>query len=217
MKRLLLIALIGIVAIQAAALLFLWGSPAQHTMRSYTPTPEPALPTPVPTAARTPIPLLVQATLPARPAQAPASDFVIGECRIYALDLLGAWAQAGAPEAEAFDFQDLQGQDCQGTYERDVMPLFTQPNLWYAGSLACTACHGENLDRAAARMDLTSYAGIRAGSRRENASAAGNDILGGGDWEKSKLHQVIITRFMPLGRPPTSPEKGPVIWVGTVR
>ncbi len=65
MKRTLFIALLILVIMQAAGLLLIWGSPAQQLERSYTPTPQPLPPTAEPTPARTPIPTLIQATLPA--------------------------------------------------------------------------------------------------------------------------------------------------------
>jgi hypothetical protein len=64
-------------------------------------------------------------------------------------------------------------------------------------------------------MDLSSYAGILAGSRRQSADAKGNDILGAGDWEKSTLYRVLFTTWMPLGRPQTTNEKGPLVLAGT--
>ena len=51
-------------------------------------------------------------------------------------------------------------------------------------------------------MSLASYAGIIAGSRRNDPSVAGNDILGDGtDWTHAKLYTMIFTRQMPMGRP----------------
>ncbi len=165
---------------------------------------------------RTPIPPLPPATLP-------APDLGVSEggeaaalpCNIAAVDLIGAWVQAGTPETEPFDFTDAFGTACEGTFEADVLPLFTQANLWFDGALACSSCHGSDLKAAAAQLDLTSYAGILAGARRTSADAPGEDILGGGNWEGAKLYQMLVSRAMPIGRPPDSPEKGPVIPAGT--
>jgi hypothetical protein len=69
-------------------------------------------------------------------------------------------------------------------------------------------------------MDLSSYAGIIAGSRRASADVKGNDILGSGVWEQSKLYEVLTLpnenqQAMPLGRPPDAfPPGGPVILAG---
>jgi hypothetical protein len=45
-----------------------------------------------------------------------------------------------------------------------------------------------------AQLDLSSYAGILAGSRRENAESKkkGTDILGGGIWKKSLLYEFLV-------------------------
>jgi len=39
-------------------------------------------------------------------------------------------------------------------------------------------------------------------------------VLGGGNWTESIMYQQLIDRQMPLGRPPNSPAKGPVVNVG---
>jgi hypothetical protein len=47
---------------------------------------------------------------------------------------------------------------------------------------------------SSAQLDLSSYAGITAGSRREDAeSKKGTDILGEGNWEKSLLYEFLVT------------------------
>jgi hypothetical protein len=66
-------------------------------------------------------------------------------------------------------------------------------------------------------MDLSTYEGILAGSQRASANEVGNDMLGGGDWESSRLYYMLINRLMPLGRPSDSPENGPVIYAGTAQ
>ncbi len=207
-----------LLALQAAAMLVIWGAPAQRVQRSHTPTPEPRLPsaTPAPTATRIAIPPL--ATLPAASDRSQPVSLTVGECRVEALDLIGAWVQANKPEKEDFPFKSLDGKDCTASFAADVLPLFTQPNIWYGGAIACSACHNADLANASAQMDLSSYAGILAGSRRADASAQGQDILGSGaGWEKSKLYQMIFTRAMPMGRPASSPQKGPVITVGKLK
>lgn len=64
MKNVTLLFILILVAIQAAGLLLVWGSPAQQVERSHTPTPRPLPPTAIPTPALTPIPTLPYATLP---------------------------------------------------------------------------------------------------------------------------------------------------------
>jgi len=145
-------------------------------------------------------------------------SFGAGQCSVAALDLLGDWVKAGKPESASFDFQSVTGQTCQGTFAQDVLPLFTQPNIWFDGAIACATCHSSDLASAAAKMSLVNYAGIIAGSRRDNPSAPGNDILGDGtNWSQAKLYTMIFTRQMPMGRPSSSPQKGPIIRVGTVK
>jgi hypothetical protein len=165
--------------------------------------------------AHTPIPTLVRATLPVLSPQKEARA-IQGECKIAALDLIGAWVQAGKPQSDPFDFKSADGKDCQGDFAADVQPLFNQPNLWFPGALACSACHGPDLQKSAAKMDLSTYEGILAGSRRSSPNAAGQDILAG-PWEKSRLYTMLFTRQMPIGRPPDSPAKGPEISAGKAK
>lgn len=168
-----------------------------------------------PAVVATPIPTLAAATLP-------APDFSVqttaqNQCRIAAVNLIGAWVSAGYSETEPFTFTDIDGQNCEATFAEDVHILFTESNLWYPGSLSCSSCHNPDMAVSSAQMDLSSYAGILAGSRRTSPDAQGNDILGGGDWESSLLHDVLFVRkFMPLGRPPDVPAEGPVVFAGTV-
>ena len=77
-------------------------------------------------------------------------------------------------------------------------------------------------------MDLSSYAGILAGSRRANAEPKGNDILGGGNWDDALLHKMLyapdgktqldpVRPAMPLGRSDLNPPidaNGPIIPAG---
>ncbi len=162
----------------------------------------------------TPIPTLAAATLP-------APDFsvqspTLNRCRVAAVNLIGAWVSAGYSETDAFTFTDIDGLTCEGTYEKDVQPLFLESNVWYPGSLSCASCHNADLTVSSAQMDMTTYAGLLAGSRRTSPDAKGNDVLGGGDWKASLMYDVLYVRkYMPLGRPPEVPAEGPVIFAGT--
>ena len=161
----------------------------------------------------TPIPTLAAATLPAPDfsVESPA----LNRCRIAAVNLIGAWVSAGYPETDSFTFEDIDGLTCEGTFSEDVHPLFMESNLWFPGSLSCSSCHNADMAISSAQMDLSSYEGILAGSRRTSPTAQGNDILGGGDWEASLLYDVLFVRkFMPLGRPPDAPAEGPVVFAG---
>jgi hypothetical protein len=167
----------------------------------------------LPPKIHTPIPTLIPATLPI-PEQANIAAST-PKCTVTARTILSAWVNAGYPEKDAFEFTDLYGAACQATFV-DVDVLFSEGNLWYPGAQACITCHNENLSSNVARMDLSSYAGIVAGSRRASPDAKGNDILGGGVWEPSKLNDMLfISKKMPFGRPAGAvAEDGPTILAG---
>ena len=158
--------------------------------------------TPIPTIGHAPAPALV-------------SQDVSGKCQVYAVDLLGAWVTAGASETEAFTFTDADGNACEGTFAEDIRPLFVEPNLWYPGTSSCVSCHNVDLEKTSvAKLDLTSYAGIMAGSQRESADAKGTDILGSGNWEDSLLYQyTYVHPVQPPGHGDT-PSMGPVVFAG---
>jgi hypothetical protein len=139
---------------------------------------------------RTPIPTLVPATMPALEIQNNPVAAISDACRVHAVDLIGAWVSAKSPETEAFQFVDADGKKCETTFA-EVLLLFNEPNLWQTDSLACVSCHSVDLTISPAQLDLSSYAGILAGSRRENEKPKGMDILGGGIWEKSMLYQSL--------------------------
>ncbi|NMB86884.1 MAG: hypothetical protein GYA17_00910 [Chloroflexi bacterium] len=170
------------------------------------------------TVQRTPIPTLIPATAVAAPVLYQQTNVIQGDCPIAALDLIGAWVTAGKPETDPFEFQGMDGSTCQGTFEDDIHPLFTVPNLWFTGAIACSSCHGPEVNQSAAQMDLSTYAGVLAGSRRESPDdPKGEDILGSDtSWEESKLYIQIFTRQMPMGRPIDSPQKGPTVHAGTL-
>ncbi len=156
--------------------------------------------------ALTPIPTLIPATLPAPDYAAAAAD---PRCETTPVDLLGAWVAAGAPAEGAFPFTDLNtGEACQATFETDIMRLFNEANLWYSGAPSCTTCHTADRATAQGGLSLTSYEGVMAGS----ANTA--DLFAGGDWEASRMREVLVTGYMPLGRPPDVPANGPVILAG---
>jgi hypothetical protein len=162
---------------------------------------------------RTPVPTLIPAHMPV---QMVSDQQVKVSCQITAVDLLGAWVAAGYPETEPFEFTDMNGKNCTGNYPDDVSQLFQEGNLWYTGAPACITCHNSVIESAQANMDLSSYSGILAGSRRTDGQAQGNDILGGGVWEDSKLYeQLYVLKLMPQGRPVDTPAEGPVVFAGS--
>jgi hypothetical protein len=215
-KRVILIVVAGFLALQVVLFGLVWGSPQMKLERSYTPTPSatPRQPEPTPIDP-TPIPTLIPVGLGAPTAQVNQASAGDQPCLIAALDLIAAWVKADKPESAAFPFSAVDGKACQGTFSKDVQPLFNQPNIWFGGALACTACHSADVTQAAANMSLGSYAGIRAGSRRTDNATQDQDILGdAATWEKSKLYLMITTRQMPIGRPANSPERGPLVKAG---
>jgi mono/diheme cytochrome c family protein len=166
-----------------------------------------------PIVARTPVPTLAAATLP-------APDFSISKptvtrCRIAAVNLIGDWISAGYSETKPFAFTDIDGRNCEANFMNDVQPLFLEANLWYPSALACAACHQSDISIASAQMDLSSYQGMLMGSLRASQNAKGEDIFGGGDWKQSKLYDVLyVKKTEPLGRPPNLPVEGPIIFAG---
>jgi len=177
----------------------------------------------IPDPQTTPIPTLIAATLPAPQVGAGAAPVKL-KCQVTAVDLIGAWVDAGAPETAPFNFTDLQNRVCSATFAGDVQRLFVEANLWYDGAPACTTCHYADVVKATQNMDLSSYAGILAGSQRAQGQAQGNDILGGKVWQNALLRQMIQSQggqstinrpLMPLGRPASVPDNGPTIFAGT--
>jgi len=169
----------------------------------------------LPSIIHTPIPSLIPASLPIQTKLLQVN--VKAQCQVTARDLLATWVSSGYTETQQFGFRDVNGNICNATFA-DVIPLFTQANLWYEGALACDACHNSQLTKAAANLDLSSYAGILAGEKRTSTTEPGIDILGGGNWDKSVLNQsLFVYQLMPFGRPPgaVSPN-GPTIQTGII-
>ncbi|MDP1547587.1 MAG: hypothetical protein Q8L87_16385 [Anaerolineales bacterium] len=139
---------------------------------------------------RTPIPTLIPATMPAMEMQGSEAVMTTDACYVAAVDLIGAWVEAGSSETEAFQFTDANGQNCEAAFEV-VLPLFVESNLWYSGSLSCISCHSVDVAISPAQLDVSSYAGIIAGSRRADAESNGTDILGAGSWTSSVLYEFL--------------------------
>jgi hypothetical protein len=139
----------------------------------------------------------------------PVEDF--SQCPVAATDLIGAWVTAGSPESEPFPFTDASGNPCEGTYADDIQHLFVENNFWYANALGCTSCHNAELTERSGGLDLSSYEGVLAGTNRSYEGATGTDILGDGDWEVSRLHDVLLEqRLVPAGHSPDLPPVEPV-------
>jgi len=130
-------------------------------------------------------------------------------CPVHTVDLIAAWVNAGSPEQDPFPFTDVNGQSCQGVFEADVLPLFTNANLWYAGALSCRTCHGPDTAVSQAGMNLSSYAGLQAGSK--------NGAILGNDWQSSRLGEVLTGGLMPPNQPAGYNPAGPVVYAGTAK
>jgi hypothetical protein len=157
-----------------------------------------------PLIVRTPIPTLIpRESSPGQgqPQEAPAE---FNKCRVGAVDLIGAWVTAGHAETDPFPFTDLDGQECQATYE-DIQPLLRENSLWFAGSLGCTSCHNADLAERSAGLDLSTY----------EAMSANADLFGDGNWEGSSLHEVLVNRGLTTqGHSPDVEPVNPILFVG---
>jgi hypothetical protein len=128
-----------------------------------------------------------------------------GECRVRAVQLIEAWAEAGAASDTPFDFTDEDGTPCSGAFEADILPLFTTSNVWFEGAPACTACHFDNSETSYHELNLSSHAGILTGADSLEAPP-GEPILGESspgagdfDWDHSKLRARLRNNRMPPG------------------
>ncbi|MBI5965261.1 MAG: hypothetical protein HY863_17415, partial [Chloroflexi bacterium] len=122
---------------------------------------------------------------------------------VKAVDVIAAWVNGGAPESDPFDYTGVDGNIYQGTFEADILPLFTANGVWYEGSQACTGCHFANSENSYHEMDLTSYQGIVTGADSISAPP-GVSILGASevgqtdfDWDHSKLRSRLRNNRMP--------------------
>jgi len=120
-----------------------------------------------------------------------------GECGVRAVDLIGAWVDAGAPNGP-FTFQSTDGKTCEGDFTKDILPLFTQADVWFKGSQPCSSCHFANSEASAHEMDLSSYEGILKGAD-VLSEPPGVPIIKPGDWEGSALRARLRNNRMPPG------------------
>jgi hypothetical protein len=127
--------------------------------------------------------------------------FGTGECEVNAVHLIGAWVDADAPEGEAFDFESGDGDACSGTFEADVLPLFTQNGVWFEGSQACTGCHFAVSETSYHEMDLTTHEGILLGADSLSDPDDPEAIIEPGDWGASSLRARLRNNRMPPGFP----------------
>ena len=149
---------------------------------------------------RTPIPTLIPAPRAGSGPGVSVAQF--DKCQVAATDLIGAWVSAGFSETEAFPFTNVNGEPCEGMFAEDIQPLFVENSLWYPGSIGCVSCHNADQPDRNAGIDLTSYESI----------SSGTDIFGGGDWETSVLHDVLVNqKLVPDGH--AKEEPGELVFV----
>lgn len=168
-----------------------------------------------PLVVRTPIPTLSpleHSVVQGQPEAAPAE---FNACQVAATDVIGAWVAAGHSETEAFPFTDINGQDCQATYE-DIQTLFRDNSVWYPGSLGCTSCHNADLTDRSGGLDLSTYEAISLGSRRvAESTSPGTDIFGDGNWEDSLLYDFLVNHGLTgQGHSPDVEPRIPTLYIG---
>ena len=123
----------------------------------------------------------------------------------YAVDLIAAWVNAGAPETDAFDYEGVDGNTYQATFEADVLPLFTSNNAWFEGSQACVGCHVAASENSYHQLNMSTYEGIMTGADSlespPGVSILGQAEVGVGDfdWSHSKLRERLRNNRMPPG------------------
>ncbi|MCP4416688.1 MAG: hypothetical protein GY805_08700, partial [Chloroflexi bacterium] len=143
--------------------------------------------------------------MPTAGAGATAVSISSGACEVKAVNLIGDWVNAGAPEALAFAYTAENGISCGGTFSTDILPLFTEDDIWFDGAQACTGCHFANSENSYHEMDLSSYEGILAGAdvleEPPGVSLLGQNEPGVGDydWSHSKLRERLRNNRMPPG------------------
>jgi len=121
-----------------------------------------------------------------------------------AVGLIGAWVDGGASQGQ-FDYQDNDGATHHANFADDILPLFTEANAWFDGSIACTTCHFSNGEDSYHEMDLSSYAGLMLGgdvlSKPPGVPLFGESSIGGTDygWDHAKLEGRLRDNRMPPG------------------
>ena len=121
-----------------------------------------------------------------------------------AVDLIGMWVKAGAPNG-FFTYTDLGGNSAPGNFETDILPLFTEHGIWAQGTASCASCHSGNTESSLHEMDLTSYEGIMRGgdvlSKPPGVALFGESAIGSNDydWGHSKMKERLRNNRMPPG------------------
>lgn len=144
----------------------------------------------------------VMATAVSMPAMAEVTESTPGA--IKAVDLMGTWVKAGAPNG-AFSYKDAGGHDVAATFDADILPLYTEDNIWGDDLAACSSCHTGNTEESLHEMDFTSYAGMMLGgdvlAKPPGVPMFGQSKVGATDfdWGHSKMKQRLRDNRMPPG------------------
>ncbi len=122
---------------------------------------------------------------------------------VKAVDLIGAWVSGGTPKTEPFEYKGIDGEDYNGTFVVDILPLFTSRDVWFKGARSCASCHFDNTENSYHEMDLTSYEGIMKGgdvlSHPPGVPLFGQDNHASKayDWGHSKMRARLRNNRMP--------------------
>ena len=155
---------------------------------------------------RTPIPTLIPREHAQGQSQPEPAPEEFNKCQVGAIDLIGAWVTAGHSATEAFPFTDLNGQNCEATYE-DIQPLLRENSIWFPGSLGCISCHNADLTDRSSGLDLSTY----------EAMSANAELFGNGNWEGSLLHDLLVNQGLTTqGHSPEVEPHNPILYVGQV-
>jgi hypothetical protein len=114
-----------------------------------------------------------------------------------------------------FDFEGEDGKDLtepepvkKGDFTKDILPLFTENDVFFDGALACSACHFSNTSASFHELDLGSYNGILIGADagtedimgRTGACVGSTDVVAcPPDWDESGLKRRLRNNRMPPG------------------
>lgn len=123
---------------------------------------------------------------------------------ITAVDLIGQWVGAGAPNSD-FTYTDVSGKQYQASFDKDILTLFTKSGKWHKNQQSCASCHFSNGENSFHEMDLSSYEGLMRGgdvlSKPPGVPLFGETAIGDTnyDWEHSKLKARMRDNRMPPG------------------
>jgi len=139
--------------------------------------------------------------------------------QLEAVKLIGAWVDAGAKETDPFTFKGKDGKEYQATFKDDILPLFTQPNVWAPNTAACATagCHDAISEKSAHELNMGTYQGIMTGADSLSNPTNPAKLFEPGKWADSRLRARLRNNRMPPGMPFDITEAnrdGPLVLVG---